>query len=334
MRGNPMTTTVRTAAAVLIALCLGHFAIAQEQEGHGVVPPEQGTAAPEQEAIDPAQEAATQEEEPGATVQEGEEAAPEHEEGATPHYPLLHPRHLDWSFAGPFGKFDPQQLQRGFQVYREVCATCHSLSLIAFRNLASETGPHFSVEEASALAAEYTVTDPSVEGGERPGRASDYLPAAPPYPGANPPDLSLIAKARAISRGFPTYIFDLFTQYQEIGPDYVYSLLTGYQEPPGGVEAPEGQYYNPYFVSGAFIAMPPPLSDGLVSYAQNQDETEVNNVPETVDQYSKDVTAFLAWAAEPHMVERKAMGLTVMIFLIVLAGLVYYTKKRVWAEAY
>jgi ubiquinol-cytochrome c reductase cytochrome c1 subunit len=336
MRGNPMTSTVRTAAAVLIALYLGHSSIAQEQEGQGAVPPEQGTAAPEQEATTPAPEATTQEQEPGATAQEqgGEAAAPEHEEEATPHYPLLHPRHVHWSFSGPFGKFEPQQLQRGFQVYRDVCAACHSLSLIAFRNLASETGPHFSEEEASALAAEYAVVDPSVEGGERPGRASDYLPEAPPYPGSTPPDLSLLAKARAISRGFPTYIFDLFTQYQETGPDYIYSLLTGYQEPPPGVEVPEGQYYNPYFVSGAFIAMPPPLSDGLVAYAQNQDETEVNNVPETVDQYAKDVTAFLAWAAEPHMVDRKAMGLTVMIFLIVLAGLVYYTKKRVWAEAY
>jgi ubiquinol-cytochrome c reductase cytochrome c1 subunit len=174
---------------------------------------------------------------------------------------------------------------------------------------------------------------------QRPGRASDYFPA--PFAneqaarasngGAYPPDLSLIAKARHITRGFPTFVFDAFTQYQETGPDYIYSLLTGYQEPPEGVEVPEGQYYNFYFISGPALAMPPPLSDGQITYAQNADETDVNNVPETVDQYAVDVTAFLMWAAEPHLVERKSMGLTVMIFLIVLAALVYYTKKKVWA---
>jgi ubiquinol-cytochrome c reductase cytochrome c1 subunit len=253
------------------------------------------------------------------------------EEQATPHYPLEHPRHPGWSFAGPFGKYDAQQLQRGFQVYREVCATCHSLEYVAFRNLASETGPHFTEEEAKALAAEYTIADPSIEAGERPGRPSDYFPPAAPYPGATPPDLSLITKARAINRGFPTFVFDLFTQYQETGPDYVYSLLTGYQDPPAGVEVPDGLYYNPYFISGPYIAMPPPLSDGQVTYAQNQDETAVNDVPESVDQYSRDVTAFLMWAAEPHLVDRKAMGLTVMVFLIIFACLVYYTKKKVWA---
>jgi ubiquinol-cytochrome c reductase cytochrome c1 subunit len=257
--------------------------------------------------------------------QEGEAA---HE---TVHYPLEKPRHVGWSFAGPFGKYDPQQLQRGFQVYREVCASCHSLGFVPFRTLASESGPHFSEEEARAIAAEYTVADASVEGGERPGRPSDRFPPAPPFPGATPPDLSLITKARAINRGFPTFVFDLFTQYQETGPDYVYSLLTGYQEPPAGIEVPDGLYYNPYFISGPAIAMPPPLSDGQVTYAQNGDETAVNDVPETVDQYSRDVTAFLMWAAEPHMVERKAMGLTVMVFLIIFAGLVYYTKKKVWA---
>jgi ubiquinol-cytochrome c reductase cytochrome c1 subunit len=265
------------------------------------------------------------------------------QEGETPHYPLEHPHHVDWSFSGPFGKFDPQQLQRGFHIYRDVCAGCHSLSMVAFRNLASESGPHFSEEEVAALAAEYQIADgPDASGEmfERPGRASDYFPR--PYPneqaarasngGAYPPDLSLMAKARAVERGFPTFLFDVFTQYhQELGPDYIYSLLTGYEEPPAGVEVAEGQYYNPHFISGPSLAMPPPLSDGQITYAQNEDETEVNDVPETVDQYSKDVTAFLMWAAEPHMTDRKAMGLTVMVFLILLAGLVYYTKKKVWA---
>ena len=256
------------------------------------------------------------------------------EDAATPHYPLEEPRHARWTFAGPFGKYDPQQLQRGFQIYHDVCATCHSLSLVAFRTLASEAGPHFSEEAVKALAAEYTISDVSEESGERPGRASDVFPDAPPYPGANPPDLSVITKARAIERGFPAFVFDVFTQYQETGPDYLYSLLTGYQDAPEGVTVPEGSYYNPYFVSGHATSMPPPLSDGLIAYAQNQDETAENDLPETVDQYAKDVTAFLMWTAEPHMVERKAMGLTAMVFLIILAGLVYYTKKKVWAEAH
>ena len=266
-----------------------------------------------------------------------------HDEGAAVHYPLLHPKHVDWSFAGPFGKYDPQQLQRGFQIYREVCASCHALSMVAFRNVADEHGPKFTEEQAEALAASYEVTDGPDDGGEmfqRPGRPSDYFPN--PFPneqaaraangGAYPPDLSLLAKARAVSSGFPNFLFDLVTQYQEHGPDYAYSLLTGYEEPPAGVEVPVGQYYNPYFIAGPALAMPPPLADGQVPYAQNQDETEVNNVPETVDQYSKDVTAFLMWAAEPHMVERKATGLTVIVYLIILAGLVYYTKKKVWAS--
>jgi ubiquinol-cytochrome c reductase cytochrome c1 subunit len=275
----------------------------------------------------------------------GAAALAQHDEGeaTTPHYPILEPPHVDWSFAGPFGRFDPQQLQRGFHIYRDVCSGCHSLNLVAFRTLAAANGPHFSEEEVAALAAEYpNIIDGPNDAGEmfeRPGRPSDRLPG--PYAneqqarslnqGAYPPDLSLIAKARAVERGFPTFIFDIFTQYQELGPDYIHALLTGYQDPPEGVEIPEGQYYNPYFIAGPSLAMPPPLHDGDIAYAQNQDETEVNDVPATVDQYARDVTAFLMWAAEPHMVERKQLGLTVMIFLIVLAGLVYYTKKKVWA---
>jgi ubiquinol-cytochrome c reductase cytochrome c1 subunit len=257
--------------------------------------------------------------------------AQEPEPAATPHYPLEHPRHFEWSFAGPFGRYEPQQLQRGFQIYREVCSNCHSLGMVAFRNLASETGPHFTEEQVKALAAQYTVADATVESGERPAIPSDHFPPAPPYPGAKPPDLSLIAKARAINRGFPTFVFDLFTQYQETGPDYIHSLLTGYKDPPPGVQVPEGLHYNPYFISAPYLAMPPPLQDGLVKYAQNSDETDVNDVPETVDQYAGDITAFLMWAAEPHLVERKATGFTVMVFLIIFAGLVYYTKKKVWA---
>ena len=268
--------------------------------------------------------------------------AAEAEEGPTPHYPLKDPKHVAWSFGGPFGKFDPQQVQRGFQIYKEVCSACHAMSMVAFRNLASPTGPKFTPEQVKSLAATYQITDgPDSSGAmfQRPGRASDYFPK--PFPneqaaraangGAYPPDLSLMAKARAVKRGFPTFLFDAFTQYQENGPDYIYSLLTGFQDPPAGVTVRPGLYYNPYFISGPALAMPPPLSDGLVKYAQNQDDDKTNDVPETVDQYAKDVASYLMWAAEPHLTDRKRLGLNVMVFLIVLAGLLYYTKQRIWA---
>ena len=255
-------------------------------------------------------------------------------EGDTVHYPLRLPPLESWRFAGFFGTYDRIQLQRGFQVYREVCAACHSLNMIAFRNLADEGGPQFSEAEVRALAAEYLITDgPDANGDmfERPARPSDYFPR--PFPneqaaaaangGAAPPDLSVMAKARGVGRGIQWTILDFFTQYQEGGPDYIHALLTGYQDPPPGVEVSPGTYYNPYFVSGPTLAMPPPLSDGIVTYADGS--------PETVDQYSRDVSAFLMWTAEPHLVERKRIGYQVFIFLIVFAGLMYFTKKKVWA---
>jgi ubiquinol-cytochrome c reductase cytochrome c1 subunit len=258
----------------------------------------------------------------------------EHGEGATVHYPLKLPPLESWSFAGFFGAFDHIQLQRGFQVYREVCAACHGLELVAFRTLGDEGGPHFSEAEVRALAAEYQIADGPDEAGdmfERPGRPSDRFPNPFPNPqaaaaangGAAPPDLSVIAKARGVGRGIQWTVLDFFTQYQEGGPDYMHALLTGYQEPPPGVEVSPGTYYNPYFISGPTLAMPPPLSDGLVTYADGS--------PETVDQYSRDVSAFLMWAAEPHLVERKRIGFQVFLFLIVFAGLMYFTKKKVWA---
>jgi ubiquinol-cytochrome c reductase cytochrome c1 subunit len=273
---------------------------------------------------------------------QGAETPKEPQQGESPHYPILHPQLLDWTFAGPFGRFDPQQLQRGFNVYKNVCSGCHSLNLVAMRTLGDENGPHFSDDEVTALAASYSFADPTRADGKRPGAGSDYFPA--PFAdeaearsangGALPPDLSMIAKARAVTRGFPTFLFDIFTQYQEGGPDYIHALLTGYQDPPQGVEVPDGQYYNPYFISGPALAMPTAgtLSDGAVSYPQNQDEDPANDVPETVDQYARDVAAFLMWTAEPHMVNRKSMGLTVIIFLIILGCLTYYTKKKVWAK--
>ena len=252
------------------------------------------------------------------------------------HFPMLKPELERWSFAGPFGKFDPAQLQRGYQVYKEVCAACHSMSLMSFRNLAEEGGPHFSDAEARALAAEYQITAGPDEAGdmfERPGVLSDRFPspfanaeaAAASNGGAAPPDLSLIAKARAVGQGIQWTLLDFFTQYQEGGPDYIHALLTGYSdEPPEGLVVPEGTYYNPYFVSGVSLKMPPPLADGSVTYSDGS--------PETVDQYSRDVSAFLMWAAEPHLVERKRLGFMTIVFLVVFAGLMYLTKKKVWSK--
>jgi ubiquinol-cytochrome c reductase cytochrome c1 subunit len=253
------------------------------------------------------------------------------EEDAIPHYPLLHPKQQSWSFAGPFGHWNIPQLQRGLQIYTEVCSACHALEYVAFRNLAALG---YSEAQVRGFAADYSVEDgPNGEGEmfERAALPSDRFP--PPYPneaaaayannGAAPPDLSLIAKARAPERGFPWFVFDVFTLYAENGPDYIYSLLSGYQEPPAGEEVPEGTHYNPYFVSGSALAMAPPLSDGIVSYSDGS--------PETVEQYSRDISAFLMWAAEPHLVERKSMGLKVLMFLVIFAVLLYLVKQKVWA---
>jgi ubiquinol-cytochrome c reductase cytochrome b/c1 subunit len=237
-----------------------------------------------------------------------------------------------WSFAGPFGKYDQAQLQRGFKIYREVCSTCHSLKLIAFRNLAEPGGPGFTAAQATAIAAEYQVQDGPNDQGEmfqRPGRLADYFPS--PFPNdqaararynAVPPDLSVIAKARGYETAFPYWVFNLFVQYQEQGPDYITALLQGYEEnPPAGVTVPSGAFYNKYYPAHA-IVMPPPLADGRVDYTDGS--------PATVEQYAKDISAFLMWAAEPHLVQRKRVGLQVFIFLIILAGLLYFTKKRIW----
>ncbi len=242
------------------------------------------------------------------------------------------PHRESWSFAGPFGTYDPAQLQRGFKVFREVCASCHSAHFLYFRNLAQEGGPGFSEGQAKAVASEYQITDGPNDQGEmfqRPGRLSDPWPS--PFPndpaarvangGALPPDLSVIAKARGSHVGFPGFITDAFTQYQEGGVDYIHALLNGYVDPPEGVKVQSGLHYNKYF-PGKQIAMPKPLSDGQVEYTDGS--------PATVDQYSRDVSAFLMWAAEPHLDARKRMGFQVFVFLFVLAGLLYFTKKKVW----
>jgi cytochrome c1 len=243
------------------------------------------------------------------------------------------PPRQKWSFAGPVGKFDRAQLQRGFKVYREVCQVCHGLTLLAFRNLAEPGGPEFTAPQAAAIAAEYKIPDGPNDQGEmfeRPGRPADRFPK--PFAndglarlvnnGVVPPDFSVIAKARTYERGFPWFVFDIFTLYQEQGVDYITALLKGYEQAPAGFALPQGTAYNKYF-PGHAIGMPKPMEDGRVDYT--------DGAPATVDQYAKDLSAFLAWAAEPHMEARKRIGFQVMIFLVVFAGLLYFVKKKVWS---
>ena len=243
------------------------------------------------------------------------------------------PPRQKWSFSGPFGNYDRAQLQRGFKVYKEVCAVCHGLKFIAFRDL-EDLG--YSEGQVKAIASEYKIKDGPNDQGEmfeRDGRPADYFPtpwanenaARAQYNGV-PPDMSVLAKARSYSRGFPLFLVDIFTQFQEQGPDYIHALMTGYKDKaPEGFTLPAGGFYNEYF-PGHSIAMPPPLSDKRVDYTDGS--------PTTVDQYGKDIAAFLMWAAEPKMEARKRIGFQVMIFLIVLAGLLYFTKKKVWAAVH
>ncbi len=244
------------------------------------------------------------------------------------------PPRLKWSFAGPFGKYDEAQLQRGFKIYKEVCANCHSMEMLSFRNLSDVGGPGYSEAQAEAVAAEYKVKDLDDLGNpiERAGRLADHFPApfanelaAKATHGVAPPDMSTLAKARSYSRGFPWFIIDAVTQYQEQGADYIAAYVTGYTETPKGFVLPEGGHYNEYF-PGHNTAMPQPLQAGQVTY----DDAS----PQTVEQYSKDVAAFMMWAAEPHLDARKRIGFQVMIFLIVLAGLMYFTKKKVWSAVH
>ena len=222
----------------------------------------------------------------------------------------------NWSFEGVFGTFDRASLQRGYQVYQEVCAGCHSVQHLSYRNLSEKGGPEFSVEEAKAIASQFEVEDGPNSDGEmfmRPGRLSDKF--VKPYPnieastaangGAYPPDMSVLAKARAG------------------GADYIYSLLMGYEDPPSGFDLEDGVYYNKY-MAGNKIKMSAPLMDGIVEYA---DGTEA-----TTAQMSKDVTTFLVWAAEPHLEAQHRMGFKAIIYLIILLTLVYMSKQKVWSR--
>jgi cytochrome c1 len=220
-----------------------------------------------------------------------------------------------WSFEGPFGVYDRAQLQRGYGVYKQICSNCHSMRLLSYRNLGERGGPEFSPEQVKTLADEIQVTDGPNDKGEmyqRPGRPSDRFRS--PYPndeaarvanrGALPPDLSVMAKARPG------------------GPDYIYALLTGYKDAPQGFDLAQGMQYNIAF-PGHQIAMPPPLIDGVVAYA--------DGTKPTVDNYARDVAAFLMWTAEPKLVERHMLGARVIVFLFVLAVVMFLAKRMVWA---
>ena len=227
-----------------------------------------------------------------------------------------HPAVIDWSFKGAFGTYDRDALRRGYQVYKEVCASCHSMNQLSFRNLSQEGGPEFSEAEVKAIAKEYVVEDGPDDYGDMYERAA--LPSdrfVSPYPndnaarasngGAYPPDLSLINKARSG------------------GPDYIHALLTGYQEAPEGVEMRPGLYYNPYMAGGK-IAMPSPLMEDLVEYG--------DGTPASIEQMSRDVTHFLNWAAEPELEARKRAGFMVLIYLAIFAGLMYASMRKIWAD--
>ena len=222
----------------------------------------------------------------------------------------------EWSFKGLFGKFDRGALQRGYQVYTEVCSSCHSMKYVSYRNLAEKGGPEFTVDQAKVIAASFDVTDGPNADGEmftRPGKLSDKF--VMPYEnvkaaqaangGAYPPDMSVLVKARGG------------------GANYIYSLLQGYEDPPAGITLDDGVYYNKYMY-GNKIKMSNQLSDGLVEYS--------DGTVSTVEQMSKDVTTFLMWTAEPHLEARHRMGFKAIVYLIILTTLVYFSMKKIWSR--
>jgi ubiquinol-cytochrome c reductase cytochrome c1 subunit len=235
----------------------------------------------------------------------------------------LHPKAVSFSSDGPFGKFDRQQLQRGFQVYKEVCSACHSLRLVAFRDLAALG---YNEAEVKAIAANWAIQTPDIDPntGEVTGRApvpADKFPkpfandvaAAAANNNAIPPDLSLITKAR------------------EGGAPYLYSLLTGYVEDPAKIaklpkeiQPGPGLHHNPYFANLNLAMAPPLVSDGQVTYG--------DGTKSTVDQMSKDVAAFLVWTAEPKLEARHQAGWAVLLFLIIATALGYMAYQNVWAD--
>ncbi len=221
-----------------------------------------------------------------------------------------------FSFEGPFGRFDQSQLQRGLQVYTEVCAACHGLKFVPFRELAEHGGPAMAENQMRAFAAMHEVTDADT-GESRPATPSDHFP---PSGLETAPDLSLMAKARAGFTGPHGLLVNQLLRGIG-GPEYIATLLHGYtgeeKEEAGAV------LYENHTFPGGWISMPPPLSDDMVTYA---DGTQA-----TVEQMSQDVAAFLMWAAEPKMMARKSAGLTAVLFLLLLTVLLWFTNKKLWA---
>ena len=236
--------------------------------------------------------------------------------------------------AGPFGQYDPAQLQRGFKIYNEVCSTCHSLKLLSFRNLADAGGPGFTEAQAAAIAATFQVTDgPERPGPDVPAAGQDRrsFPAAVPERSGRraprsaaelPPDMSVLAKARSYECGFPCFIIDAFTMYQEDGPDYIHAILNGYTDRARRLHAAAGQPLQQIF--------PRPRHRHAAAAERRPSRIYRRHAARRVDQYGRDVAAFLMWAAEPKLDERKRLGFQVMIFLFVFSGLLYFTKKKVW----
>ena len=250
-----------------------------------------------------------------------------------------------WSFSGILGHFDQAQLQRGFKIYAEVCSRCHSLKRLAFRNLVQPGGPQFSEAQVKSLAADkYKVdAEPNDQGKvlKRPATLSDYMPSpfkndqearASQPSGALPPDLSLIARARGAESGAPFYMVplvmlrDVAGSYQEAGVDYVYAFLTGFKNAPKDAKVPTGMSYNHAF-PGNLTGMPDPFpADGIVKY---DDDT-----PPTIDNYARDVAAFLAWVANPELEERKRLGILVVGYLLITSLLLYFAKRRIWSSVH
>jgi ubiquinol-cytochrome c reductase cytochrome c1 subunit len=238
-------------------------------------------------------------------------AAPEAGAKSPSDFPNEEPPKMHWTFDGPFGYYDRASLQRGFQIYSQVCSGCHSMNRMHYRDIEALG---YSEDQVKTIAAAKNVQDgPNDEGEmfERPGRPSDWFVS--PFPnakaaayannGAVPPDMSLLAKAR------------------EGGPSYIYGILTGYEQAPEGVKLLATQHWNKY-MPGHVIAMPQPIAEGAVQYEDGS--------PQTLDQYAKDIATFLAWASEPHMEERKRTGIKVFLFLSIFAGVLYMAKRKVW----
>lgn len=312
-------------AAAGCVLSVAGIAVAQSPSKAIILQPSPEAQAAEAAADEAAKAVAVSETAGEATKAEHAEAAPaadgaapaahaeeSHDSGSSHHY--VAPKQ-NWSFNGIFGTYDRASMQRGFQVYKEVCAACHSMSRLSYRNLA-DLG--YNEGEIKAIAADVMVTDGPNEDGEmyeRAGRPSDHFKS--PYPnvqaaksvnnGAYPPDLSLLGKARAG------------------GADYIYAILTGYEEAPANKVLLPSQHWNKA-MAGNIIAMPAPLMAGQVAYGDGTDQS--------VDQYARDVAHFMAWAAEPKMEARKRTGVKVFLFLLVFTGVMYAVKRKIWSNVH